>query len=359
MAENQQTVLIVDDTLVNIDILKSVLCPHYAIKIATNGELALKIVDKQPPDLIILDIIMPDMDGYEVCRRLKSNETSAKIPIIFVTSKQAANNEQACFDLGAVDYITKPIRPAIVIARVKAQLELADQHLACEMMVALRTKELVESQNDAIMMLARAGHFNDTDTGVHIWRMAEYAKALARAAQWTADAADLLSKAAPMHDMGKIGIPDSILKAPRKLTTEEWTIMKSHSEVGHGILSLSKMPLFSLAAEIALAHHEKWDGSGYPQGLQGNAIPESAQIVAIADVFDALTMKRPYKDAWSVDKALDVMLADVGSHFDERLIKLFISIKDEIVAIKSHWDNKKSGEIINPQNEAVYALDMR
>ena len=342
MSDKKQTVLIVDDTLENIDILKAILTHYYAIKIATNGELALKIVDKQAPDLILLDIMMPGMDGHEVCRRLKSKPESSNIPVIFVTAMAEAHDEQAGFDLGAVDYITKPIKPALVIARVKAQLELADQHRACEMMVELRTKELVDSQNEAIMMLGRAGHFNDTDTGVHIWRMAEYAAALAKVANWSVRDAELLGQAAPMHDTGKIGIPDAILKAPRKLTDEEWVIMKTHSAVGHGILSLSKTPLFQLAAEIALAHHEKWDGSGYPKGLKGDQIPESAQIVAITDVFDALTMKRPYKEAWSVERAFEVIQSDAGTHFDKRLVDLFISIKDELLAIKTDWDNKAS-----------------
>lgn len=347
MSANQKTVLIVDDALENIDILKAILAPYYIIKIATRGEVALKIVDKKAPDLILLDIMMPDMDGHEVCRRLKSNPQSANIPIIFVTAMAEAHDEQAGFDLGAVDYITKPIKPALVIARVKTQLELADQHQACEMMVDIRTKELVESQQDAIMMLGRAGHFNDTDTGVHIWRMADYAGALAQAAQWPVADAELLAQAAPMHDTGKIGIPDAILKAPRKLTDEEWVIMKSHSEIGHGILSLGKTSLFKLAAEVALTHHEKWDGSGYPQGLQGEDIPESARIVAIVDVFDALTMKRPYKEAWTAEKALEALQNDVGTHFDKRLVELFISIKDDILEIKRHWDKKAKLESVD------------
>jgi putative two-component system response regulator len=338
---NLQTVLVVDDTLANIDLLKEVLTPMYAVKIATSGELALKIIAKQVPDIILLDVMMPGMDGYEVCKYLKSNIDTANIPIIFVTALVETHDEQVGFDLGAVDYITKPIQPALALARVKAQLILADQHRACEIRVQERTKELAKSQKDAIAMLGKAGHYNDKDTGVHIWRMAEYASALARSAQWPIEQSQLLELAAPMHDTGKIGIPDSILKAPRKLTADEWEVMKTHAEIGYGILTVSDTSLFQLAAEVAYAHHEKWDGSGYPRGLKGEDISESARIVTIADVFDALTMSRPYKDEWNTDKAFAILEKDSGSHFDKRLVDLFIAIKPEILEIKAYWDNKQ------------------
>lgn len=339
--DKQSTILVVDDTLENIDILKAILQPYFNIKVATSGKLALKIVGKQPPDLILLDIMMPEMDGYEVCRLLKSNPNHSDIPIIFVTAMSETSDEQVGFDVGAVDYITKPIKPALVVARVKSQLALADQRRDCELMVRVRTHELEESQKDAITMLGRAGHFNDSNTGVHIWRMAAYAGALAQAAQWPVHKAELLIQAAPMHDTGKIGIPDSILKAPRKLTEEEWEVMKTHSEIGYGVLNVSKTPLFQLAAEIALTHHEKWDGSGYPQKLVGKRIPASSRIIAIADVFDALTMKRPYKEAWPIEKAFETLKEGAGIHFEPALVNLFISIKDEIIKIKNHWDKRE------------------
>lgn len=338
--DTRQTVLVVDDTLANIDILKAILENDYRIKIATSGDVALKIINRHVPDIILLDIMMPDMDGHEVCKILKSNPETAWIPIIFVTAMAEVDDEQRGFDLGAVDYVTKPIHPAIVKARVKTHLALADQQRACEVNVQNRTRELERSQKDAIMMLGRAGHYNDTDTGVHIWRMAEYASALARAAQWPVEQANLLQLAAPMHDTGKIGVPDAILKAPRQLMADEWTIMRTHTEIGHGILSVSNTALFQLAAEVALAHHEKWDGSGYPKGLKAQQIPESARIVAVADVFDALTMSRPYKKAWTVDAAFEQLEKEAGRHFDAHLVALFMSIKDEILAIKALWDSK-------------------
>ncbi|MDF1589564.1 MAG: response regulator [Gammaproteobacteria bacterium] len=338
MSDQQQTILVVDDTLANLDLLKAILTPFYVVKMATNGETALKIVEKQHPDLILLDVMMPGMDGHEVCRRLKSNPQYVDIPIIFVTAMAETENEQIGFDLGAVDYFVKPIKPALLKARIKTHLALADQRRECEIMVKLRTHELATSQKDAIYMLGEAGHYNDNDTGVHIWRMAQYAGALARAAQWSVSQVELLELAAPMHDTGKIGISDSILKVPRKLTDDEWVVMRSHTNIGYGILNVSKTPLFQMAAEIALHHHEKWDGSGYPGGLSGKEIPQAARIVAIADVFDALTMKRPYKEAWPIDKAFDTLKQDANKHFDPELVNLFISIKDEIVSIKSYWD---------------------
>jgi len=338
----KQSVLIVDDTPENIDVLKGVLADEYKLKAATNGRTALAIAQKQRPDIILLDVMMPEMDGYEVCRQLKANSDTAAIPVIFVTAMSEARDEQFGLSLGAVDYITKPVNAAIVQARVNAQLMLANQRRACERLVRIRTRELEEAQRAAIFMLGEAGHYNDTDTGLHIWRMAAYSAALARLAGWSAERVQLLELAAPMHDTGKIGIADSILKAPRALAPDEWEIMRTHSMIGYQILSQSEAPLFKLAAEVALNHHEKWDGSGYPGGREGADIPESARIVAIADVFDALTMKRPYKEAFPVSDAIAIIRAGAGQHFDPRLTQLFIDNIDEILQIKQRWEQKES-----------------
>ncbi|MBF0349162.1 MAG: response regulator [Magnetococcales bacterium] len=340
--EEKYVILAVDDTPENLDVLKGILIPEFKVKAAINGTMALKIAVSQPPSLILLDIMMPEMDGYEVCRALKANPTTAGIPVIFITAMSEIHDESKGFEAGGVDYITKPVQPSIVMARVRTHLALANQRRACEEMVRQRTRELDASQRAAIFMLGDAGHYNDTDTGVHIWRMAAYARILARAAQWSVADAEQLELAAAMHDSGKIGIPDSVLKAPRKLTPEEFDLVKTHATIGARILERNESPLFILAAEVALNHHERWDGTGYPNGLAGEGIPESARIVAIADVFDALTMKRPYKEPWPVERALALLQKDAGSHFDPRLVGLFMTLKNEILQIKERFDAQES-----------------
>lgn len=335
---NKFSVLVVDDEPANIDILLGILSPYYHVKVAPSGAIALKIVQQFTPDLILLDIMMPEMDGFEVCRQLKTDRLLSQIPVIFVTALTQGESEEKGFKLGAVDYITKPVSPSITLARVKTHISLAHQMRITENLVARRTEELSKSQQSAITMLATAGHYNDTDTGHHIWRMAAYSKCLAIAWGWSYEDACLLAQAAPMHDTGKIGIPDAILKAPRRLINSEMEVMRTHAQIGHKILSQCDTPLFALAAEIALCHHEKWNGTGYPEGLAGEDIPESARIVAIADVFDALTMKRPYKKAWSEDEAFEHLREGAGKHFDPKLVECFISIKEEILETKNHWN---------------------
>ncbi|WP_434629726.1 response regulator [Chromobacterium sp. CV08] len=324
----QAPLLIVDDEPQNLAALRQVLAPHYPLVFARSGGEALAAADKHHPALVLLDIEMPDMDGYTVCRRIKSDRQIGATPIIFVTSLSEAGNEAAGFEAGAVDYIVKPISAPIVQARVRTHLSL------------VQATQLEKSHRDAIYMLGQAGHFNDTDTGVHIWRMAAYAAELAAACGWGADACHQLELAAPMHDTGKLGIPDAILRKPGRLTPEEWEIMKTHPRIGHDILIRSEAPVFRLAAEVALRHHEKWDGSGYPDGLKELAIPESARIVALADVFDALTMRRPYKEAWSLEMALDALQKGCGTHFEPRLVALFQSILPRILEIKDGWDER-------------------
>jgi putative two-component system response regulator len=339
-----QTVLIVDDTPENLDLLKAILAGDYQVQAAINGQLALKIAEAQQPDLVLLDIMMPGMDGYEVCRKLKANPLTAKIPVIFVTAMSDLKDEMRGFEVGAIDFIMKPVQPGIVRARVATHIALANQRRACELEVRRRTHAQEESQRAAVFMLGEAGHYNDTDTGVHIWRMAAYAAALARAAGWPVEQAGILELAAPMHDTGKIGIPDEILKAPRKLTAEEWEVMMTHTTIGYEILSKSDTELFDLAAEVALSHHEKWDGSGYPRRLAGDNIPECARIVAIADVFDALTMRRPYKEPWPVEKAMALIRDEAGKHFDPQLVERFIAIEAEVLAIMAAWSEREQDE---------------
>ena len=322
------TVLIVDDEPANLNLLRQVLAEDYTLAFARSGSDALRAVHKHKPDLILLDVMMPDMDGYAVCRQLKADPTTAHIPVIFITALADAQDETAGFAVGAVDYIIKPISPPIVCARVRNHLSLVS------------VSQLEKSYHEAIGMLAEAGEYKDSDTGVHIWRMAAYSAALAAACDWSGSACEQLRLAAPMHDIGKIGIPDAVLHKPGKLDAEEWRIMQGHAEIGHHILARSQGPILQLAATIAHCHHEKWDGSGYPRGLRGEDIPEAARIVAIADVFDALTMNRPYKDAWPIERVVNTMQADAGTHFDPRLIARFLHILPEILAIKADWDQR-------------------
>lgn len=344
-SEKKWRILIVDDEPNNLQLLRQILKGSYQLSMATDGQQAVEIAHKIKPDLILLDVMMPGMDGYQACQKLKSEPETHKIPVIFVTAKTEVVDEKRGFDVGAVDYITKPVSGPIVHARVATHLALYDQQRAMQIQINQRTTELAESQKAAIHMLGEAGHYNDTDTGLHIWRMAAYAATLARKAGWSVSKAKQLQFAAPMHDTGKIGTPDSILKKPGKLNAEEWLIMKQHSKIGYDILAKSKTPLFQMAAEIALYHHEKWDGSGYPSGLVGDAIPESARIVAIADVFDALTMKRPYKEAWPIAKAFEELRNGSGSHFDPRLIDLFFEHQLDILAVKDEWEVKEQNGV--------------
>ena len=293
------TILIVDDEPANLGVLKNVLCDEYRLLFAKDGPKAIELATERQPDLILLDVMMPGMDGYEVCGRLKANAKTWRIPVIFVTAMSDIEDEARGFMVGAVDYIAKPVSAPIVNARVGTQVTLSRLKLNLDSQIGGYARQHDRLLKTAIQMLGEAGHYNDTDTGVHIWRMAAYAKAIAKAAGWGEDDANLMELAAPMHDTGKIAIPDAILKKPAKLNDDEWTVMKTHSESGADILSQSDTPLFMLAAEIARYHHERWDGAGYPSGLMGDDIPESARIVAIADVFDALTMRRPYKVSWT------------------------------------------------------------
>jgi len=325
---SHNTILCVDDEPINLGLLRNILQKDYKLLFACSGIEALKAAIKHNPSLILLDVEMPNMNGFEVISILKSDSRTEHIPIIFVTSYIEEEYEKTGFELGCVDYINKPISPSIVLARVRAHLSL------------VRVTQLEASYRDAIYMLGEAGHYNDKDTGLHIWRVGAYSHLLAKTIGWSEERVALMEIAAPMHDTGKIGIPCTILQKPDRLNAEELVIMQQHSRIGYNILSKSDVPLFQLAAEIALNHHEKWDGSGYPNGLAGEAIPKSARIVAIADVFDALSMARPYKEAWSIESILFSIQEAAGSHFDKRLVAVFMAIMPQILEIKAEWDNR-------------------
>lgn len=323
-------ILIVDDEPQNLAALQQILAHDHRLVFARNGVEALAAAFKHKPSMVLLDIQMPEMDGYAACRALKADPRTETVPVIFVTALSEVGEEEAGFAVGAVDYIVKPVSPAIVRARVRTHLSL------------VRAALLERSYSDAIHMLGEAGHFNDTDTGAHIWRMAAYASALAAARGWSADACKQLELAAPMHDTGKLCIADTILRKPGPLDAAEWAIMKTHPRMGHDILSKSEAPVFKLAAEVALRHHEWWDGSGYPDGLAGMEIPESARMVALADVFDALAVRRSYKEAWPIERVVAALREGAGSHFEPAMVDTFLSILPRILDLKAIWDEREA-----------------
>lgn len=337
--QHRPSILAVDDMPENLDVIKGILGNDYSVKAAINGALALKIAKSQPISLILLDIMMPGMNGYEVCQLLKANPNTRDIPIIFVTSKGEEIDETKGFALGGVDYITKPVSPSILIARVATHLALYDQNRTLEAKVTLRTKELMSTRMEIVERLGRAAEYRDNETGLHVIRVGKYCRALAIASGLSEGYADKIMQAAPMHDVGKIGISDTILLKPGKLDDEQFAMMKTHTTIGAEILNGSDFDLLVMAQVIALRHHEKWDGSGYPDGLSGEDIPIEGRIVAICDVFDALLSKRPYKDPWPIEKVLDLFSDQSGKHFDPNLIEIFNAIVPDFLEIReAHKD---------------------
>lgn len=333
------TVLIVDDTAENIDVLKGILNEEYNIKVAINGQMALKAAEKTMPDIILLDIIMPDMDGYEVCTRLKANPITHNIPVIFITAKDHEVDEAKGFEVGAVDYVTKPVSPLIVKARIRTQLALKDQNAELERQVIRQTREIYETRLEIIKRLGLAAEYNDFETGLHIERMSKYVYYIAKAYGFDERYAELLLNAAPMHDIGKIGIKESILLKPGKLTDEEFEIVKTHCMIGAQIIGEHDVELLKSAKIVALQHHEKWNGTGYPKGLSGDNIHICARIAAVADVFDALSSKRPYKDAWSDERVIELLKNESGEHFDPMVIDAFFKCIDDIYAVKGKYSD--------------------
>jgi putative two-component system response regulator len=356
---HKATVLVIDDSPDSLTLMSGLLKDTYRVKVATHGDTGLKVaLSAQPPDLILLDIMMPDVDGYEVCRQLKANPKSKAIPVIFLTARSDAEDEQKGLALGAVDYITKPISPAILLARVATQLALKasadwlrDKNDFLEQEVARRTQELSDAQDVTILAMTSLAETRDSDTGNHIRRTQHYVKALAQAltehprfkGQLSPQVINVLFKSAPLHDIGKVGIPDRILLKPSSLSPEEFEIMRTHTTLGFEAIEQAEktlgtpVPFLQMAKEIALSHQEKWDGSGYPQGLKGDAIPMSARLMAVADVYDALISQRVYKAALPHDRAVQIVFQGRGSHFDPDMVDAFIGIQDEFNDIAQRY----------------------
>jgi len=367
---DKPSVLAVDDTPDNLMLISNLLKDTYQVKVANSGEKALRIADGgNPPDLVLLDIMMPGMDGHEVCRRLKQNPGTAHIPVIFLTAKADATDEEAGLALGAVDYITKPISPAILLARVRAQLQLKasadflrDQNAFLEQEVERRTREIQAIQDVTIHAMASLAETRDNETGNHIRRTQHYVRVLAEAlqsdprfaAQLDARRIEMLCKSAPLHDIGKVGIPDHILLKPGRLTPEEFEIMKTHTTLGRDAIEHAEAQLgmridyLACAKEIAYSHQEKWDGSGYPQGLAGDAIPLSARLMALADVYDALISRRAYKEPMPHEEARSIIAKGRGSHFDPDLVDAFLVIHERFREIAARFTDAEPGMANKP-----------
>ncbi|TXI28707.1 MAG: two-component system response regulator [Aquipseudomonas alcaligenes] len=323
--DRRPQLLVVDDEPANLQVLRHILQEDYRLLFAKDGAKALELAAREKPELILLDVMMPGMTGYQVCAQLKATPATSAIPVIFVTALADVEDEAQGFAVGAVDYITKPVSPAIVKARVRTHLSL------------VRVEELRETRLQIVQRLGLAAEYKDNETGLHVIRMSHYSRVLALAAGFSEAQAEELLNAAPMHDVGKIGIPDAVLRKPGKLDGEEWEVMKQHAQIGADIIGEHPSGLLRMAREIALNHHEKWDGSGYPRGIGGAEIPVEARIIAIADVFDALTSERPYKKAWSVEAAVQLLREQSGRHFDPELVELFLGQLPAILEIKERW----------------------
>lgn len=330
--DTRRTLLLVDDESTNLQVLRHTLQVDYRLLFAKDGATALELVRKDRPDLVLLDIMMPGMSGYEVCASLKRSPDTRAIPVIFVTALSEANDEYKGLELGAVDYITKPLNPPIVQARVRNHLSL------------VQAQEVRATRLQIIQCLGVASEYRDNETGMHIVRISHYARRLALEIGYGEEAADELLHAAPMHDVGKIGIPDAILLKPGKLDEREWAVMRQHPIIGAQIIGEHPSGLLKTAAIIARCHHEKWDGTGYPHGLKGDAIPPEARIVSLVDVFDALTSVRPYKPAWPVEQALGYIREQSGRHFEPALVDAFMRCVPDILEIRMRWADEPDTE---------------
>lgn len=354
--EKRPLILVVDDEDRNRRLMEALLVPlGYEVILAVDGEEALRKVQETPPDVILLDVMMPGISGFDVAKQLKENEVTRIIPIVMVTALQDIESRIKAIEAGADDFLGKPVDKTELQARVRSLVQvkayndhMRDYQKELEAEVAKRTAELRKAFEkikitslDTIYRLSRASEYKDEDTGAHIRRMSNYSAAVARQLGLSKDTVETILYAAPMHDVGKIGIPDKILLKPGKLDPDEWEIMKQHTIIGGKILSGSDSGFIKLAEVIALTHHEKWDGSGYPRSLAGKATPLAGRIAAIADVFDALISKRSYKEAFPLDKSFTIIREGRGSHFDPEVVDAFFAVEKEILSIRETFKDQE------------------
>lgn len=358
--ENRAFILVVDDNPTNLDVLVETLQVEYQLSVAKSGKKALEFVQKYRPHLILLDIMMPEMDGFQVCEILKSREITRSIPIIFITALQKTENITKAFEMGAVDYITKPFNPTEVNARIKNHIKLIEYRDQLEAKVKTRTRQLEAANNQLLILqkiiiqkLGKAGEYKDNETGQHVLRVSMYAGLIAQALGLPQDQVDMIKMCAPMHDVGKIGIPDNVLLKRGPLDADEWKIMKSHCQIGKDLLTpkpecsprdseneptdsdeISESLLMKTSRNIAAYHHERWDGEGYPNGIRNGDIPIEARIVSAADIYDAVSSKRPYKEAFPEDKCRQAIHESSGRNLEPDVVDAFFSVIDRVREIK-------------------------
>lgn len=345
---NSARILVVDDEIINIEIIQEFLetAGFNNVIVTTDPENAVAIYKENAPDIILLDINMPVMTGFDVMARFNEIHYPVKPPVLVLTAQGDRTTLLKALDSGAKDFLRKPFDDEEALRRVRNLLEMHIAHKeivnhteTLEKVVQERTKALLETQKEIIERLGYAAEFRDTETAAHTIRVGHYAKALAIALGLKEKEAEQLLLAAPMHDVGKIGIPDKVLLKPGKLNEEEWTMMKTHAQIGYDIMQNSKCQLLKNAGIIALTHHEKWDGSGYPYALKGTDIHLFGRITAMADVFDALMMKRPYKKAWSLDNVLQLVNKESGKHFDPDIVRVFKEVLDDLLLIREKYSD--------------------
>jgi putative two-component system response regulator len=360
-ADPRASILVVDDTPANLSLLSSLLSPRWRVRLAPSGAKALALVKRQAPDLIVLDVMMPELDGYDVCRQLKADPATRDIPVLFITALSQPEDETRGFSCGGADFIHKPFNPATVLSRVATQLEakawrdaLRQRNAGLQEALAERLAEVNLLREATLHVMISFAEFRDEDTGFHVRRTQEYVRTLAHwlaaqpgnAMQLDDERIDHIAKSAPLHDIGKVAIPDGILLKPGRLTADEMTVMRTHSMQGWEMLRRAAERMgdqgslfLQYGMEIARHHHERWDGTGYPDGLAGEAIPLSARLMAVADVYDALISRRPYKAPMSHADARDFIVSASGGHFDPQVVQALLATQETLQDIARQWND--------------------